>query len=122
MIEIILGYSTEFDYLKKYYLSGPMTGLPEYNFPAFIKAADELRAAGIMVVGAHEVDHGVHTGAGTQPYVDYIRGDLKEELACDGIIMLPGWTKSKGASLELEIAQCLEYPVYLYNLNALVEM
>lgn len=32
------------------YLCGPMTGLPEYNYPAFHAAAAELRAQGWHVV------------------------------------------------------------------------
>lgn len=36
------------------YLCGPMTGLPEYNYPAFHAAAAELRAQGWRVVNPAE--------------------------------------------------------------------
>ena len=35
---------------KRIYISGPMTGMPEHNFPAFHAAADRLRKAGWSVV------------------------------------------------------------------------
>ena len=39
------------------YLSGPMTGLPDLNFPAFHAAADKLRSQGVQVVNPAEPDH-----------------------------------------------------------------
>lgn len=110
-----------FDRTRTWYLSGPMSGYPEFNFPAFERAANMLRQV-TTVVSAHEVDHGIHTGAGTQPYVEYLRGDLMELLRCNGIILLKGWPKSKGARLELEVAMDLEYPVWFYDEYRLIEL
>ena len=36
--------------MKRIYLSGPMSGLPELNFPAFHAEAARLRALGFEVV------------------------------------------------------------------------
>jgi nucleoside 2-deoxyribosyltransferase len=87
----------------KFYLSGPMTGLPEYNYPAFREAAEFLRAGGLQVMSPHEA----LGGHGDRTREEYMREDLKQLLECDAIIMLPDWHLAAGAKLELEIAvQC----------------
>ena len=110
-----------FDRSRTWYLSGPMTGYEKFNFPAFERAAYALRQV-TTVVSAHEVNHGEHTGTGTLPHAEYLRGDLAELLECDGIIMLKGWPKSKGARLELEVAISLDFPVWFYDEFRLIEL
>src|SRR5690606_41767260 len=39
-----------------WYLSGPMSGYPQYNFPAFAKAAETLRGFGYNLVSPAELD------------------------------------------------------------------
>lgn len=50
---------------------------------------------------------------------DYIKGDLFLIDRCDGIFMLPNWSKSKGAKLELKHAMKLKLPIFfgLYELE-----
>ena len=81
------------------YISGPMTGLPDLNFPAFHAAADRLRAAGFHAVNPAEIN--------PDPSADWnecMRADIKALCDCDALALLPGWTNSKGAHLELHIA------------------
>jgi hypothetical protein len=95
----------------KLYLSGPMTGIPEFNFPAFHKAAASLRASGYEVVNPAELD-----AADTTPmaWEDYLRRDLRVLLDCQGIALLPGWENSRGAKLESTVALALGMrPIYL---------
>jgi hypothetical protein len=40
----------------RYYIAGPMSGLPQFNFPLFIAAAEALRAAGFDIVSPAETD------------------------------------------------------------------
>ena len=40
--------------MKRVYISGPMAGVPEHNFPEFQKTADLYRAQGFDVVSPHE--------------------------------------------------------------------
>ena len=81
------------------YLSGPMTGYPEFNFPAFRAEATRLRREGYRVVNPAE--HGQDFG---NSWADYLRKDIELLLRCDRIHLLPGWADSKGARLEHHIA------------------
>jgi nucleoside 2-deoxyribosyltransferase len=90
----------------KVYIAGPMTGLPELNFPAFHREAANLRAQGIEVVNPAEINADPNA-----KWVDCMRADIRELVTCDVIAMLPGWDKSKGATLEHHIAKTLELRV-----------
>lgn len=85
------------------YIAGPMTGIPQSNFPAFHRAAKRLRDSGLLVVNPAEIEYG--DGA---PWDRCLRGDIIEMCdKCDAIYLLLGWHKSKGATLEYHIAQQL---------------
>jgi hypothetical protein len=85
------------------YIAGPMTGYPEFNYPAFAAAAAELRAQGIDVRSPHENDDG-STG---KPWDFYMRLALRMMLDCDEVLLLPGWEESRGARLERYVAEQL---------------
>lgn len=81
------------------YLSGPMTGLPDLNFPAFHAEAARLRRAGWHVVNPAELN--------TNPLLTWkqcLRVDLREMLTCSAVAHLPGWQRSDGAHLETYVA------------------
>ena len=84
------------------YLSGPMTGQPELNFPAFNETARLLRSAGHEVVNPAELNPDPTTS-----WEDCMRTDIKALCDCSHIVMLAGWETSKGAHLELQIAHRL---------------
>jgi len=92
---------------KRIYISGPMTGVPEHNFPAFFAAEERLTQAGFQPLNPAR-NFGGETD---RPRAEYIRADLELLLQCDGIAMLPGWEKSRGAKLEYLIAWELGLPV-----------
>ena len=84
------------------YLAGPMTGYAEFNFPAFNAEAAMLRGQGLSVLNPAE--HGIVDGA---EWADYLRHDIAGLASCERIHLLRGWEKSKGAQLEVTIAQAL---------------
>ena len=88
------------------YIAGPMTGLPEFNFPAFNEAAKLLRDAGYQVCNPAEN----FAGRVDLPRAVYIRADLKALLECDGIVLLPNWRYSAGARMEHQVGVELELP------------
>ncbi|WP_353631046.1 DUF4406 domain-containing protein [Achromobacter xylosoxidans] len=99
---------------NRVYLAGPMSGIAEHNFPAFHAAAERLRGLGLDVV--NPADHGLVDGLG---WADYMRWDLVKLAGCHSVYVLPGWEKSKGASLEISIARALGMPVFTVDGAAL---
>ena len=94
------------------YVAGPMSGIPEFNFPAFVEAEKKLADAGYDVIsptakGKPEGDQ--YDGA--RPYEWYVREDLKMLLEADGVALLPGAQNSRGARMERQVAEFLKMPV-----------
>lgn len=84
------------------YIAGPMTHLPDYNRHNFNAAERRLRAAGYDVLNPARTDLGPDaTWAG---YMDLA---IRQVLDADGIALLPGWERSRGANLEVHIAEQL---------------
>ena len=82
------------------FVSGPMTGLPDYNMPAIEKAAAHLDQAGYIVVNP-----GIRGVIPSYTHADYMRNYIRVLLDCDGVAVLDGWTKSRGAVLDVQIAE-----------------
>lgn len=87
----------------KVYIAGPMTGLPNDNFPAFHKAAAAWRAAGWEVLNPAES----FEGARGLPYKHYVEHDINLLKRVDAIALLPGWdaATSRGSVWEWGIAR-----------------
>ena len=81
------------------YIAGPMSNLPGLNFPAFHAAAARLRALGYEVVNPAEINADPTAG-----WLACMKADIKQLVDCDGIALLPGWEKSKGARIEHALA------------------
>lgn len=98
------------------YVAGPMTGYPDLNFPAFHAAARDLRQRGFVVLNPAEInaDHDAEFQQRVAEVTcqesrrrmerDHWRACMRRDLAalvtCYGIAMLPGWERSRGATLE----------------------
>lgn len=81
------------------YIAGPMTGLPELNFPAFHAAAICLRARGHDAVNPAEIPQDKSAG-----WDACMRRALAQMLTCEAVALLPDWQRSRGASLEAFVA------------------
>lgn len=81
--------------MTRTYIAGPMTGMPDLNFPAFHAAADQLRAAGHEPVNPAEINP--DPGA---EWTDCMFRDLEALTKCDAILLLDGGQKSPGAQIE----------------------
>lgn len=89
------------------YIAGPMTGLPEFNIPAF--NATEIKLQDVGYDTRNPARHGA--GEPGLEWADYMRRDIPDLLDCEGVALLPGWKNSRGARLEVHIARTLEMPV-----------
>lgn len=88
--------------MKRVYLSGPMSGIPEHNFPAFRAHAALLAAAGYAVVDPSQLNPDTN-----KSWHACLRTDIQALCECDAIALMPGWERSTGANLELHIAHRL---------------
>ena len=91
--------------IVRLYLSGPMSGLPDSNYPAFCDMADKLRGAGYLVINPAENQP---PPCGT--WAGYLKIGLAQLMWCDGVALLDGWQCSKGAKLEAAVATILDIP------------
>lgn len=92
----------------KIYVSGPMTGYKDKNFPAFMQASIALRAYGHKVINPAELD----IGEPRPTWETCLQRDIRELMKCNGVATLRGWTQSRGAKLEVYIAKALKWPVH----------
>ena len=96
----------------KLYIAGPMSGIPHLNHPEFDRVTALLRDVGHEVFSPAEKDRewgqdpdAARTGRNSLHMPDVKRWDLQQVLACDGIVLLPGWENSQGSRLERVVAE-----------------
>ena len=102
---------------KRIYLSGPMTGIYDWNREAFIEAARYLRERGARVYNPAFSAPMAHEKAKSHQF--YMLRDL-HELTCyigespyyDAVAQLPGWDKSNGAKVEMLVAKTCGIDVF----------
>jgi len=85
------------------YIAGPMSGLLEFNYPAFFAAAEQLTAAGYDVLNPARPEG----REGCSTWLDYMRASLRDLADAEGVALLAGWANSTGATLEADIAKGL---------------
>jgi hypothetical protein len=99
---------------ERVYIAGPMTGHADLNFPAFNAAAAEYRRRGCFVINPAEINGGENevTECADMTPEQYqahwqacMRHDIAALVTCGTIVMLDGWLKSRGATLEHHIAR-----------------
>jgi len=106
----------------KLYVSGPMDGYPDKNLEVFEFACKALQFLGHETVSPHDI--GLDTNdAYSQNFMepkthDYLRADLRAMLECEGIVLLPGWSQSKGAIQELNAAVASGLYVFYWRTRA----
>lgn len=117
---------------KAIYVAGPMSGIPEFNFPAFFAAEEKLRTLGWTVYNPAKKEHEgplIASGSfatGDTDLADNSTGfdfkatylwDMEHVIYSDAIYMLKGWEKGAGARGEHAVALVMkrhnpEYGIY----------
>ena len=99
--------------MSSIYLCGPITGLdPEECQRRFAEWEWKMVRLGYRTVNPVELDRDLENRLGRVPTrEEYLRNDLYLMLTCDEILMIPGWTNSKGALLERKVAMECGIPV-----------
>lgn len=106
---------------KSIYVAGPMTGIPQFNFPAFFQAQRMLEAEGWIVYNPAAKDsekeldpEAVKTGddrkaiASGFDFRAAYEWDVLKIIHGNGIYMLKGWEKSPGAFGEWAVAKAMQ--------------
>lgn len=96
----------------KVYIAGPMSGLPEFNRPAFHLADVLLTKSGKVVLNPATLPDGL-----SQPeYMDICCAMVR---CADALFMLNGWERSNGAVAEYHLAKKLGKDILFQSENSL---
>ena len=98
---------------KSCYIAGPMSGLPDWNYPAFFAAANKLKQEGWTTVhnpAAKDEEMGyideeakktgdtaLSVAKGVFKFREAYLWDITKVIEGNGIYMLKGWEQSPGA-------------------------
>lgn len=111
---------------KSVYLAGPMSGIPEFNFPAFYEVAARFENEGWTVFNPADKEGETLSDRSKKDgdpllaqkdgfnFREVYLWDLTKVLEADAIYMLPGWENSPGARGEHAAAVAMKrhYPDY----------
>ncbi|MBR2804220.1 MAG: DUF4406 domain-containing protein [Eggerthellaceae bacterium] len=93
---------------KRVYLSGPMTGIANWNRESFDEAARYLRSMGAKVFNpafnlptGEPLPHGYYMARDIHELTDNMNGKPFYDI----LAQLPGWDKSNGAQVEMIVAK-----------------
>lgn len=102
------------------YISGPMRGMPEHNYPAFHAAEEEIRGWGTYDDVVNPARH--FEGRTDLDSETYLRKDVRMMAErCTAIYLMPGWQNSAGARIEYAVAQGLGMDIVTSGGGLMVE-
>ena len=122
----------------KYYVAGPMSGIPQFNYPLFDKVSAALKEAGHETFNPAEMDDaetrkeamaskdGILAGGACngESWGDFLSRDVKliADSEINAICLLPGWEKSRGARMEAFVCISLNYPAFEWTIDRPVKV
>lgn len=103
---------------SRVYISGPISGYPDLNAPAFEQAEQLLKDNNLVPVNPLKIIDFSKINPPLTPEQEWVyamKADIKEMIGCGALIMLDKWDKSKGAVWEFLNAKTLKIPVFTHN-------
>lgn len=112
---------------KTAYISGPISGLTNGNYDAFMNAQRKLELDGYIVVNPHEINRDIYNKwekiskpdssvelqkHNNKMWCEFMRSDIKHLVDVDCVFLLDNYETSRGCRLEIVIAQKLSIPIY----------
>lgn len=89
---------------KTVYISGPMRGKPDLNFPAFDAAKKILQEKGYFVISPADMDRNDDKSV-KRDQAFYAKRDIEAINQSNYVCVLPGWEVSEGAKAEIYYAK-----------------
>ena len=107
--------------MKVIYIAGPFRGPSHWAIAENIRNAERL-ALEVWRMGAVAICPHANPAHFQDAAPDdvWLRGDLELLTRCDAVLMVPGWTRSQGATAEKRYAEGNGIPVF-YDLDTLAE-
>lgn len=94
---------------NRIYIAGPMSGYFKYNYPAF--DAEKLRLESLGFEIESPADMGLEDAGFS--WEDCMKAAIAKMMTCQGVSLLEGWEKSRGACIEKQLADSIGMDVYL---------
>ncbi len=109
------------------YVSGPMGGKKNHNYPLFFEVSRKLIEFGHDVsnpaskLGADWRSALIGSQEEQTTYEENLNEDIFMMLDCDTIVLLPGWHDSRGACVEIVVAYTVGLDFLLWQAGAFNE-
>lgn len=109
------------------YISGPISGLKNGNYENFMLAQKILEKQDFIVINPHEISNHIYEKWAKIPepenkkdlqeyenerWKEFMKNDIKYLLTCTHVFVLDNYETSRGALLEILIAQKLGLKIY----------
>lgn len=102
---VVSGADEERPAKTRIFISGGISGIPDYKYN-FQQARYKLHAAGYEVE-----DPSLNVGEPGWGWEQWMKQSIAQMLTCDGVAMLPGYQYSRGALVEMHLANDLRMDV-----------
>jgi hypothetical protein len=100
------------------YISGPMTSIPDFNYPLFNSCAEFFRDMDYTVYSPAEIDDGMQIGQAVEeakPWQYYMTKAIELQMKSNAWVGLPNWYRSKGAKREFDLAVDLQHKLFIVH-------
>ena len=87
------------------YISGPMTGIKDFNYPAFAQKSQELRRCGFVVINPAVTGEEDTSNLESVEWHDYMISAIDRMRKATALYQMRGWWRSYGAWVEFIVAR-----------------